>query len=533
MIRGENLCFQSFDFNLDESFLMSQGSENSDGRVISHNDVAPVAVTGSSELNTFAVQIHQSLDPRRVASVAVQELRPFLLCDRICFLERRGSGFRLVAASDQVGNLRRSRQAAFLEQFVSAAIPTGERFLFPDGDLELPDELAKLLASYWELSHGQMILVEPVFSQSQQPDKLNSNPTTPTIVGALVIELFSESNLNPDVLPRLKPAIEHLTIALANSRRYSRLVTIPGLYVLGLVFETIHRTRAATIFVTLMLVSSLLTSAAFIQRPFEIECSGRLMPTIRREVFAGIEGEVVDVLVNESDQVDEGQVIARLKSRELEKALLDQTGQLNQKMKARDAARADLRTKSSAPTRGQSARDQAQLEILNSEIETIHRQLELLERQQEQLVIRAPISGTITTDRSRERLLDRPVHRGESLLEIMDEAGAWQLELAISERKSGHFLSYHQKHSMVPVKFRLLSMTPQTFDCQVTRLADRMVTTPEFGTSSLIFCDVSNLELAPRQIGSEVNARIQCGKKSFLFLWFHEFWELLQRHWWI
>ena len=115
----------------------------------------------------------------------------------------------------------------------------------------------------------------------------------------------------------------------------------------------------------------------------------------------------------------------------------------------------------------------------------------------------------------------------------MDEAGAWQLELAISERKSGHFLSYHQQHTKVSVKFRLLSMTPQTFDCHVTRLADRMVTTPESGTSSLIFCDISNLELPTRQIGSEVSARIQCGKKSFLFLWFHEFWELLQRHWWL
>ena len=512
---------------------MPQRGTNFDSRLID-DGVDSGAATGSAEINTFVTQIHLSLDPRRVAAVAVQELRPILHCDRICFLDRRGSRFRLFAASDLAGNVRRSRQAAFLERFVTAAIPTGERFLFPDGDLELPDELGKLLANYWEVSHSQMILVEPVFSQPHQPNEASRTPVSPTIVGALVIERFSETVLSPEVLPRLKPAMEHLTIALANARQYSRLVTIPGLYPLGLVFETIRRTRMTTIVATLLLLSSLLAGAAFIQRPFEIECSGRLMPTNRREVFAGIEGEVVEVLVNESDQVEEGQVIARLKSRELEKALLDQAGHLSQKMKARDAARADLRTKSTPQSRGQSARDQAQLEILNSEIETIHRQVELLERQQqEQLVILAPISGTITSDRSRERLLDRPVHRGESLLEIMDEAGAWQLELAISERKSGHFLSYHQQHTKVSVKFRLLSMTPQTFDCHVTRLADRMVTTPESGTSSLIFCDISNLELPTRQIGSEVSARIQCGKKSFLFLWFHEFWELLQRHWWL
>ena len=511
---------------------MPQAGANSEGRVID-DEVVSSSTTDSSEINAFVVSIHKSLDPTRVATVAVQELRPIVRCDRICFLKRRGSAYRLVAASDLAGNVRRSRQAAFLERFVAAAIPAGERFLFPDGDLELPDELGKLLASYWEVSHGQMILIEPVFSKQNQPLNSNSTPNVRAIVGALVIELFTETALNPEVLPSLKPALEHLTIAMANARQYSRLVTIPGLYPLGLLSETIRRTRSATFFACLLLLATLLAGAAFIQRPFEIECSGRLMPTIRREVFAGIEGEVIEVLVNESDQVEEGQIIARLKSRELEKVLLDQTGHLSQKMKARDAARADLRTKTTPQQRGQSARDQAQLEILNSEIETIHRQLELLERQQEQLVIRAPISGTITTDRSRERLLDRPVHRGESLLEIMDEAGAWQLELAISERKSGHFLSYQQQQSNVPVKFRLLSMAPKTFESRVTRLADRMVTNPEIGTSSLIFCDISNLELPSRQIGSEVSARIQCGRKSLLFLWFHEFFELLQRHWWL
>jgi Barrel-sandwich domain of CusB or HlyD membrane-fusion len=511
---------------------MPQGGANTDGREIDI-PVETDPVTEATEINAFAAQIHQSLDPRRVAIVAAHELRPILLCDRICFLERRHSGFRLVAASDQGGNLRRSRQAVFLERAVAAAIPNGERFLFPDCDLELPDELGKLLASYWELSRGQMILIEPVFSRPNRHENSASTSNAKKIVGALVIEKFSETPLNPEVLSRLKPALEHLTIALANAQQYSQLVKIPGLYPLGLFLETIRRTRTATIFAWLMSILSLLAGAAFIHRPFEIECSGRLMPSIRREVFAGIEGEVIEVLVNESDHVEEGQVIARLKSRELEKSLLDQTGHLSQKMKARDAARADLRTRSTPQARGQSARDQAQLEILNSEIETIHRQLELLERQKEQLVIQAPISGTITTDRSRERLLNRPVHRGESLLEIMDEAGAWQLELAIPERKSGHFLSFHQHQPKVPVKFRLLSMVPETFDCEVTRLADRIVVTPESVTGSLIFCDVSNLELPTRQIGSEVSARIQCGKKSFLFLWFHEFWELLQRHWWL
>ena len=489
--------------------------------------------TAASDIESFAARIHQSLNPKEVMTVAVQELRPILRCERVCFLERRGKRFRLLAASGQPGLLPRSRQASLLEQIVSAVLPRGERFVYPEDHLTLPDDLARRLAHYWESANGQMILVEPVFSAVPDPEKVASQTGTRPVAGALVIEQFSRSSLNPGAIQRLDSALEHLTPALANARKYSRLLAVPGLYQLGLLFDLIRRTRTAALLMSLVIIAGLLACVCMVERPFEVECHGRLMPTVRREVFAGLEGEIVEVMVGESVRVEEGQIIARMQSRDLEKAILEQTGLLKGKLKARDAARAELHGRSTPQVRGQSSRDQAQLEVINAEIDTIHRQLELLEREQQQLVIRAPISGTVTTERPREKLLGRPVHRGESLLEIMDESGGWQIELAVAERKLGHLLSYRQHTSEAGVKFRLLSSAQQSINCTVNRVADRILPSPELGSCNLVFCDVSESNFPARQIGSETSARIQCGKKSLLFLWFHEFWELLQRSWWV
>lgn len=506
-----------------EPFLATDATEIDD----SGSGFSETPLTASA-LDAFAVQIHQSLKPQDVVTVAVHELRQILRCERVCFLERRGNRFRLVAASGQSGIPPRSRLASLLEQFVVAVLPQGERFLFPNDSVVLPDDWSRRLADYWEVANGQLILVEPVFATLPDPHR----STAQIVVGALVIEQFSRSSLAAGAISRVESAVRHLTPALANARKYSRLAVIPGLFPLGLILEWIRRTSTFAI-MALMIVAGLMAGAFRVERPFEIECHGRLMPTLRREVFAGVEGEIVSVEVHESEHVEEGQIIARLQSREQEKALIEQAGSLKGKLKARDAARAELRTRSTPQVRGQSARDQAQLEIISAEIDTIHRQLELLEQEQQQLVIRAPIAGTITTQRPREKLLGRPVRRGDAILEIMDESGGWQIELAVAERKIGYLLSYRHHQSTVNVKFRLLSSAQKTFDGTVTRLADRTVPSADLGSCSLVFCDVPQTNQIARQVGSEVSARIQCGEKKLAFLWFHEFRELLQRNWWL
>ena len=483
-------------------------------------------------IEDFAVRIHRSLNPREVIALALHELRPALSCERVSYLERRGTSFRLVAASGLVDLPKRSRSSSLLETFVAAILTRKARFQFPDEDLTLPADLGRKLADYWEQSNGQLILVEPVFSTVQDPDPSCSDNDR-VLVGAVVLEQFSQTDFQKDTTDRLEAAMRHFTSALENARRYSRLVSIPGLYQLGIAYEQFRHNARVAALGYLALVSLLVWAASTVKRPFEIECHGRLMPVHRREVFASVDGEITDVAVAESENVEPGQILCRLRSRELEKAIIEQTGLLKGKLKARDAARAELRSRSGAQGRTQPARDQAQLELIHAEIDTIQRQLELFEEEEKQLEVRAPMAGRVMTERPDEKLKGRPVRRGEPLLEIMQDTGGWQLELAVAERRLGHLLAYHQTNPVIDVKFRLLSSVQKSFDCQVTRFADRTVPSLETGSASGVYCDVSEIDQLPRQIGAEVSARIQCGRRSLLYIWFHEFWELLQRNWWI
>ena len=51
---------------------------------------------------------------------------------------------------------------------------------------------------------------------------------------------------------------------------------------------------------------------------FELTAKGKLQPAVRREVFANLDGEVIDVLVKHGDMVKKGQVLAEMRNTELE-----------------------------------------------------------------------------------------------------------------------------------------------------------------------------------------------------------------------
>ena len=53
----------------------------------------------------------------------------------------------------------------------------------------------------------------------------------------------------------------------------------------------------------------------------------------------------------------------------------------------------------------------------------------LLDEQINSLSLHSPISGVVYQRRLKERLETRPVQRGQQLMEIVNTAGDWQLEL--------------------------------------------------------------------------------------------------------
>src|SRR5207302_7916925 len=77
---------------------------------------------------------------------------------------------------------------------------------------------------------------------------------------------------------------------------------------------------------------------------------------------------------------------------------------------------------------------------LEEEIKGAAEQVASLDRQVKALSVVSPISGVVATFRIEELLRERPVKRGELLLEVMDPTGPWRLELDVPENRLGHII---------------------------------------------------------------------------------------------
>src|SRR5262249_49701361 len=118
------------------------------------------------------------------------------------------------------------------------------------------------------------------------------------------------------------------------------------------------------------------------------------------------------------------------------------------------------------------------------ELEGAEAEYQILKSQVDELTIRAPISGQVTTFQVAQMLLNRPVERGDVLLEVMDLTKDWRLELEVPEYRLGHIIRAQKKEHTehLPVKFVLATESDASYQGKVEEIATRAVTAQEEGS---------------------------------------------------
>jgi len=76
---------------------------------------------------------------------------------------------------------------------------------------------------------------------------------------------------------------------------------------------------------------------------------------------------------------------------------------------------------------------------------SLEKQRYLLEEKKEKLLILSPIDGKVVTWKVRELIENRPVRKGQRLMEIADSSSRWELEIFVPEAKMGHILEYRKQ----------------------------------------------------------------------------------------
>lgn len=397
-----------------------------------------------SQLEDFTRTAHASLDPRETAYTIANEGRRLIECDRVSVAIRKGTKCKIEAVSGQDLFDKRSNTVRLLGKLATAVVATGEAVWYTGDTRDLAPQVEDAVQEYVDESHSKTIAVLPLQRPApleEDDPKKRTEPEPP--IGALIIEQIEDSRLAPNMVHRAEVVRQHSSVALANSLEHQNLFLMPVWRTLGktrwvLEARTLPKTIAISIAVLVFIIILAVWPASF-----TMESKGSLEPVLRQDVFAGIDGVVDELDVAHGDLVTKDQLLARLRNTDLEVALTDIQGQ-------RMATKEELLSYQRSSVGGRLSTEEririsGKVAEVRQKLASLDAQWTLYKAKQLELNVKSPMTGEVITWDVRNRLIYRPVQRGQILMRVADPTGEWQLELRMPENRMGPIVEYQKK----------------------------------------------------------------------------------------
>lgn len=492
------------------------------------------------QADSFARASHESLDLKETAYIVANEGRRLVGCDRVSVAIKRGNKCRVMAISGQDTIENRSNIVSALNTLATRVVAAGEP-LWHDGATEdLPPQIEEALEDYVDLSYGRNIAVlplrEPHRGGQQQQGAAGQvdrdNAHRGEVIGALIVEQI-ESDLPADVFrARVDLVYEHGTRAIANSLMHSNLFLMPVWKTLGKATDLFRGRALPKTIAVLTAIAVVSLGLIFVPLELQLEAEGKLEPNARREVFAPIDGEVVEVLVDHATNVEEGTPLVKLRNRQLEMEMTELLGQIRTTTAEFDRVRKVLSERRSLEPNEQKQLQGEEFEF-RVRLEALREKLALQREREEQLVIRSPIKGTVMSWDVEKTLRSRPIMTGQVLLEIADLSQPLHLEVNMPDKRMGHLdkrISQVDEPTL-PVRYVLATHPDEPMNAVLprTEIQLRAQVDNEKGSTvkMRVTPDREELEKRSPRPGAKVIANVQCGKRAAGFVLFHEVYEWL------
>ena len=497
------------------------------------------------QADSFARAAHESLDLKETAYVVANEGRRLIACDRVSVAIKKGRKCK-VDRGQRPGHDRESLEHHRRPEQVwpPGSVAAGEP-LWHDGTTEdLPPQIEEALEDYVDQSYGRNIAVLPLREPQR---KLGSEEEGAAgeidrddahrgeVIGALIVEQI-ETDLPQEVFrQRCDLVYEHGTRAIANSQSHSNLFLMPLWRMLGRASWILRaRTLPKTIAATVAIIAAIL-ALTFIEKDFNLSTEGTLEATVRRQVFASVDGEVVKVHVQRNSIVKKGQLLVELRNPEIDIQLEELQGQLNSTLAEKAKVDGQLGYGSLEPADRVALT--GQLSELDTKLISLGKKLELQQQRREQLYVKSPIDGIVTTWDVEETLRSRPIMTGQVLMKVADLSQPYTLELELPEKREGHLDQYikdtgeTEKLTVTYILATNPTMDPLDAVLPIESISERAETHEEHG--AIIEMEAMPdqqplLELSPSP-GASVIAKIHCGRRASGFVFFHEIAEWLYK----
>ena len=496
------------------------------------------------QLEQFLRSIHASLDVRQAGYSIVNEGRRLIGCDRVSLAVQDGGRLRVVTVSGLDTIDRRATEVRHLGNLAQAVAQTKEALWHAAGSGEAAPQIEEHLQQYIDASHARLVAVLPLMAAPPESksaaDKERSQPQFKKLVGALIIEQLHDSKATDLLRSRSDLVAEHSAAALANALEHSGLFLMPLWKVLG---KTAALFRGRALFKTLgvlALLSGIFYVLTVIPTDFEVAAKGKLQPVERRDVFARIDGDVINVPVQHGQMVNRGDVLAELNSPDLAEEferLLGRQKTVQEKMSSINKRLLDNnRSGASRLTPYDESRLAGELVEFRQEAENVRRELELFAVKQKQLRVLAEEPGQVVTWEVQSSLLRRPVQRGQVLMTLANPDGPWELELYVPEKRLRHILAAQEEaeasaavgRAALDVTFMLSSHPGEEFHGRVTEIEQSAEVRGEEGNTILVRVEVDRDTLPHLHDQTTVTAKLYCGKKSLGYTWFCDLIETVQ-----
>lgn len=501
------------------------------------------------EFNRFSVDLQRSLHVKEVAATAANDGRQLIRCDRISVAVFHGTQLRMQAISGQESVNRKSNAVRLLEKLASKVVPTHEPLMYIGKIDNLPPQIEQPLADYIQESGARCVIVIPLFASEplieREPDKKTGKKplVKRKVIGAYIVEQITDSRPKPGMIDRLNLVSEHVATSISNAQTHQNLFMLPVWRALGRITESL---RGRTLYKFLAIVVALIAvtvSLLVVQWDYRVEGKGRLMPVVKHEVFAMEEGQVTSVKVRGGEKVKKGEVLVVLRNDELDAKLKQVDSEIDEYKQSRATLmnqRNELsKGRSEAPDAAvQAAKLQGEIAAAEVKLEIAQLRQELLERQVAQLIVRAPSSGVVATFHVDQLLENRPVQRGEVLLEVMDPSKDWRLELDVPDYRLGHILRAQEKFKKenLDVEFVLATASETKLQAELEGISTRSVPSEAEGSVVEMYVKISpetKKELGELlRIGADVRAKINCGKQMLGYVLFGDVVEFIQNRLW-
>ncbi len=489
----------------------------------------------------FARLVHENLDLKDTAFTIANEGRRLIDCDRVSVAVLKGGKAKVIAISGQDSIENRSNIVQSLNNLATRVIKSGEPLWYDGATEDLPPQIEEAIEDYVDLSHGRTVTVLPI----RQPERklegdilAERNETNETrihrdVIGALIVEQI-ETQLSRQTLEgRTDLVYEHACRAISNSIDHSNILFMPVWRFLDRCLWMFRGSALPKTASILGLLGAGILAMFLVPWDFDLQGNGELKPTVERQVFAHIDGEVEKVFVKHDDTVNKDQPLVLLRNAELSHQIETTRGQYKQSVQQTYELKRQL-SNNSALTEADKIRIKQDFHQAEQEADNRGRELEILVDRQKQLLRVSPIDGHVTTWDVEKVLNARPVVTGQKLMSIADPEGPWEVEVLMPEKRM-RYLDYAFEHESKRdennepyLDVEIILMTAPE-DKHMGKLyapgvGQRAELDAEDGAVVRLRCvpnDDALLKISRRQ-GARVMADVKCGKRSVAFVCFYE-----------